>query len=87
MLKAIHAQEDRQVAEEKIVAVTKKLKSMKLTNAARIVEEGAKETLSYLTSPVSIGAHCEPIIPWKGSCGRSEEEQRLWELSRTGNLL
>jgi hypothetical protein len=36
MLKAIHAQEDRQAAEEKIAAVTKKLKSMKLTNAARI---------------------------------------------------
>jgi len=40
MLKAIHAQEDRQAAEEKIVAVTKKLKSMKLNNAAKIVEEG-----------------------------------------------
>jgi len=51
MLKAIHAQEDRQAAEEKIVAVTKKLKSMKLTNAARIVEEGAKETLSYYDFP------------------------------------
>jgi len=36
MLKAIHAQEDRQAAEEKIAAVTKKLKSMKLTNAARL---------------------------------------------------
>jgi transposase-like protein len=51
MLKAIHAQEDRQAAEEKIVAVTKKLKSMKLSNAARIVEEGAKETLSYYDFP------------------------------------
>jgi len=51
MLKAIHAQEDRQAAEEKIAAVTKKLKSMKLTNAARIVEEGAKETLGYYDFP------------------------------------
>lgn len=51
MLKAIHAQEDRQAAEEKITAVTKKLKSMKLTNAAKIVEEGAKETLSYYDFP------------------------------------
>jgi len=51
MLKAIHAQEDRQAAEEKIVAVTKKLKSMKLNNAAKIVEEGAKETLSYYDFP------------------------------------
>ena len=51
MLKAIHAQEDRQAAEEKIIAVTKKLKSMKLTNAAKIVEEGANETLAYYDFP------------------------------------
>ncbi|MEN6508783.1 MAG: IS256 family transposase [Smithella sp.] len=51
MLKAIHAQEDRQAAEEKITAVAKKLKSMKLSNAAKIVEEGAKETLSYYAFP------------------------------------
>lgn len=51
MLKAIHAQEDRSAAEEKIAAVTKKLKSMKLSNAAKIVEEGAKETLSYYDFP------------------------------------
>jgi transposase-like protein len=51
MLKAIHAQEDRQAAEEKITAVAKKLKSMKLNNAAKIVEEGAKETLSYYDFP------------------------------------
>ena len=51
MLKAIHAQEDRQAAEEKITAVAKKLKSMKLSNAAKIVEEGAKETLGYYAFP------------------------------------
>ncbi len=51
MLKAIHAQEDRQAAEEKINSVVKKLKNMKLANAARIVEEGAKETLSYYDFP------------------------------------
>jgi len=51
MLKAIHAQEDRAAAEEKIVAVTKKLRTMKLNNAAKIVEEGAKETLSYYAFP------------------------------------
>lgn len=51
MLKAIHAQEDRQAAEEKIVSVTKKLKAMKLSNAAKIVEQGASETLSYYDFP------------------------------------
>ena len=40
-----------QATEEKKSAVTKKLKSMKLTNAARIIEEGAKETLTYYDFP------------------------------------
>jgi putative transposase len=51
MLKAIHAQEDRDAASEKIAAVIIKLKNMKLGNAARIVEQGATETLSYYDFP------------------------------------
>jgi transposase-like protein len=51
MLKAIHAQEDREACEEKIQAVVEKLKKMKLSNAARIVEQGAHETLSYYSFP------------------------------------
>jgi len=51
MLKAIHAQEDRAAAHEKIEAVVKKLKSMRLKNAAKIVEEGAFETLGYFSFP------------------------------------
>jgi putative transposase len=51
MLKAIHAQEDREAAEEKISAVVIKLKKMKLSNAAGIVEDGATETLSYYDFP------------------------------------
>ena len=51
MLKAIHAQEDRAAAEEKVAAVVKKLKKMKLTQAAGIVEQGAAETLSYYAFP------------------------------------
>ncbi|MBW1989552.1 MAG: IS256 family transposase [Deltaproteobacteria bacterium] len=51
MLKAIHAQEDREAAEEKITAVTAKLKRMKLANAAALVEESAHETLSYYAFP------------------------------------
>ena len=51
MLKAIHAQEDRDAAREKIKAVVEKLKKMKLSNAAKIVEEGAEETLSYYYFP------------------------------------
>ena len=51
MLKAIHAQEDRDAARDKVQAVIKKLKKMKLANAAKIVEEGAEETLSYYEFP------------------------------------
>jgi len=51
MLKAIHAQEDRDAAEEKVAAVVKKLKTMKLNQAADIVEQGAAETLSYYAFP------------------------------------
>ena len=51
MLKAIHAQEDREAAEDKISAVVIKLKKLKLSNAAKIVEDGATETLSYYDFP------------------------------------
>jgi transposase-like protein len=51
MLKAIHAQEDRENAEGKAVAVAEKLESMKLAKAAQIVREGVGETLSYMSFP------------------------------------
>ena len=51
MLKAIHAQEDREAAEEKVTAVVKKLKKKKLFEAAKLVEQGASETLSYYAFP------------------------------------
>lgn len=51
MLKAIHAQEDRQAAEEKAKAVAAKLKRLRLGKAAGIVRDGAVETLSYYAMP------------------------------------
>jgi len=51
MLKAIHAQEDRQAAAEKAQAVVKKLEGMRLSKAASIVREGFAETLSYYAFP------------------------------------
>lgn len=51
MLKAIHAQEDKPAAQEKIQAVAAKLQEMKLSKAAQIVSEGAIETLSYYAFP------------------------------------
>jgi len=51
MLKAIHAQEDRQAAREKAEAVADKLETMRLGQAAAIVREGVDETLSYMAFP------------------------------------
>lgn len=51
MLKAIHAQEDKAAALEKAKNVVEKLKSMKLPEAAKKVEESVAETLSYMDFP------------------------------------
>jgi putative transposase len=51
MLKAIHAQEDRDAALVKAAAVVERLESMKLSKAAGIVREGVAETLSYYYFP------------------------------------
>jgi putative transposase len=51
MLKAIHAQEDRQAARDKAQLVTEKLTTMRLGEAATIVRTGVDETLSYMTFP------------------------------------
>jgi putative transposase len=51
MLKAIHAQEDRAAADQKVADVVEKLRTMKLNKAASCVESGASETLSYMYFP------------------------------------
>jgi len=51
MLKAIHAQEDRQAARRKAADVVEKLEAMKLGKAAAIVRDGVDETLSYMAFP------------------------------------
>lgn len=51
MLKAIHAQEDQESASEKAGSVINKLKEMKLSEAAKKVEQGIAETLTYMKFP------------------------------------
>jgi putative transposase len=51
MLKAIHAQEDRQAARDKAGLVADKLDTMRLSQAATIVRAGVDETLSYMVFP------------------------------------
>ena len=51
MLKAIHAQENREAAQEKAKAVAGKLKAMKLPKASKMVAEAMEETLTYMSFP------------------------------------
>lgn len=51
MLKAIHAQEDRQAARKKAADVVEKLQGMRLGQAAEAVRDGVEETLSYMQFP------------------------------------
>lgn len=63
MLKAIHAQEDATAAKEKIDEVVRKLKELKLEKAARTVETGAIETLTYYQFPVNHWRHIRTNNP------------------------
>ena len=51
MLKAIHAQESKEAAREKAIQVAEKLRAMKLAKAARKVDDGIEETLTYMDIP------------------------------------
>ena len=51
MLKAIHAQESKRAARQKAKAVVEELCSMKLKEAAKKVEDGIEETLTYCDFP------------------------------------
>ena len=51
MLKAIHAQESKKAAREKAKAVVEELRSMKLKEAAKKIEDGIEETLTYCDFP------------------------------------
>lgn len=53
MLKAIHAQESRQAAQEKADSVVAELRAQKMTKAADLVEERIGETLTYYAFPDS----------------------------------
>ena len=51
MLKAIHAQESKKASREKAKAVVTELRAMKLKEAAKKVEDGIEETLTYCDFP------------------------------------
>ena len=51
ILKAIHAQESKEAAQEKAASIAAKLREMKLLSAAKKVEESVGETLTYMDFP------------------------------------
>ena len=51
MLKAIHASEDLAAAREKAIRVIEKLRGLRLSRAAELVEAAVEETLAYYTFP------------------------------------
>lgn len=80
MLKAIHAQESKEAACEKAIQVAEKLQAMKLAKAAKKVEDGIEETLTYMDSLRSIGPGSGRIMPSNGSTVRSNAGQKQSEL-------
>lgn len=63
MLKAIHAQEDREAAQQKVGEVVKKLQTLRLEKASRIVESGCSETLSFYGFPAEHWRHIRTNNP------------------------
>ena len=48
MIKAIHMQESKKAAREKAIQIAEKLRAMKLTKAAKRIEDEIEETLTYM---------------------------------------
>ena len=86
MLKAIHAQENKRVARAKTKAVVEELRSMKLKEAAKKVEDGIEETLTYCDFPASTGLASAPTMSLRGSTGGSAAVPVWWAVSRTAIL-
>ena len=63
MLRAIHAQENKETAREKARQVAVKLQEIKLGSASRKLQDGIEETL---TSQPGIGAESEQTIRSSG---------------------
>jgi len=78
MLKAIHASEDREAALEKAASVIKKLKKMKLHQAAEKIRACIHETLSYYDFPC---AH------WRRIRTNNPLERIMREIRRRTNVV
>ena len=71
MLKAIHAQESKKASREKAKAVVAELRAMKLKEAAKKVEDGIEETLTYEFATKRYRSNCINwgIVPYTIEAG------------------
>lgn len=63
MLKAIHAQEDKEAARQKAAEVVKKLQGLRLEKASRIIASGCDEALFYYEFPTTHWRHIRTNNP------------------------
>jgi hypothetical protein len=73
MLKAIHAGEDVAAARQKAVQVMEKLRGLRLTKAAELVETAVEETLAYYEDrrgQAPLPLQCRPSRPHSGNGDR-----------------
>ena len=78
----VTAQESKKAAREKAKAVVEQLHSMKLKEAAKKVEDGIEETLTYADFLSSTGPASGPTTLLSGSTGKSAAEPGWWAPSR-----
>ena len=78
MLKAIHAQETREAAREKAQAVVQKLREMRLKEAAKKVEDGIEETLTYYAFPSEHWLKIRTNNVLERAEPRNSETEREW---------
>ena len=73
MLGAIHAQENKKAAREKAKAVVEQLRFMKLKEAAKKVEDGIEETLTYCDFPSEHWTRIRRVLEIAGAYEANDE--------------
>ena len=86
MLKAIHAQESKKASREKAKAVVAELRAMKLKEAAKKVEDGIEETLTYCDFPSEHWTSIRAELP-SGNVPTTRVRRRISRFSRSITLL
>ena len=85
MLKAIHARESKDAAREKAIQVAEKMRGMKLAKAAKKIEDGIEEALTYMDFPTQHWTRIRTnnAIDWL-NCEIKNAVQKQSVLSLTG---